>query len=71
MLILEACVRGDVGQLRRCEQHGLRRKSVEYFVECAASGVSLDVLRYFVGELGADVNRENRDGFTPLHGAAQ
>jgi ankyrin repeat protein len=70
-LIIAACIRGDVAQLRRWEQRGIRRQIVKYLVECAASGVSLDVLRFFVEELGADVNGKSQDGHTPLHAAAK
>jgi ankyrin repeat protein len=70
-VIMKACIRGDVAQLRRWNQQGIPLRSAEYFVECAARGVSLEVLRYFLKEIGADINGENQDGHTPLSAAAQ
>jgi ankyrin repeat protein len=59
-----------VAQLRRWKQQGARVQTAEYFVQCASRRVSLDVLRYFVSDLGANVDRENQNGVTPLDGAA-
>jgi hypothetical protein len=70
-LILKACALGDVAQLRRWEHRGVRRQSVDILMANAGQRSSLDVLRYFVDELGTDVNGATRDGYTPLHSAAQ
>jgi hypothetical protein len=69
--IIAACIRGDVAQLRRWEQQGVRRQSVDLLMESAAFGANLGVLPFFVNELGTNVNAANENGFTPVHAAAQ
>jgi hypothetical protein len=68
---MKAGIRGDVAQFRVWDKQGIPLRSAEYFVECVAHGVSLEVLRYFVKEIGTDINGENQDGHTPLSAAAQ
>jgi hypothetical protein len=53
--IIEACKRSDTFQLRRWGRQGVRLVSAEPLVMCACDGVSVDVLRCLVKDLGADV----------------
>jgi ankyrin repeat protein len=70
-LLVAASLRGDLAQLRRWEQRGVRRQRVDLLIASAACGTSLDVLRYFVNELATDVNGGDEHNFTPVHAAAQ
>jgi hypothetical protein len=54
--IIEACIRGDVAQLRRWGRQGVRVKSADFLIDAMFAEVSLDILRCLVKELGADVN---------------
>jgi hypothetical protein len=72
MAIIGACRRGDITQLRRWGQQGVRVKSADMFIDSILFGVSPDILRCLVKELGADVNGARlSDGATPLYVAAQ
>jgi ankyrin repeat protein len=68
--IVQACIRGDRAQLRRWARRGIRVSSGRPLVQTAAHG-NLDVIRYLVNDVGADVNQADDQGFTPLLMAAQ
>jgi hypothetical protein len=71
--VMAACERGDTVQLRRWGRQGVRIVSARLLFDCVLNGVPLNVLRYVVTDLGADVNEADIDnrGATPLHAAAQ
>jgi hypothetical protein len=69
--IIEACMRGDLTQLRRWGRQGVRVKNADLLVDAIFAGVSLDILHCLVKELGADINEARlTDGATPLYVAA-
>jgi hypothetical protein len=69
-ILVQACIRGDMTQLRRWARGGIRVSSAEPLCQAAAHG-KLDVVRYLVSDLGADVNQADDQGYTPLFVAAQ
>jgi ankyrin repeat protein len=70
--IIDACRRGDVIQLRRWGQQGVRVTSAVPLYTFAGNGASLDVLRCLVKELGADVYGISTElGDSALYFAAQ
>jgi ankyrin repeat protein len=64
--IVEASRIGDMAQLQRWARQGFRVSSPDPLVHAAASG-RLDVLRFLVEKLGADVNRAASGGKTALY----
>jgi ankyrin repeat protein len=69
-VLIECCIRGDLVQLRRWAQQGLRCVCVEPLIQATLAG-KLEVVRYLVIELGADVNQAGEDGCTALYIAAR
>jgi ankyrin repeat protein len=68
--IIQAVLYGDLKQLKRWAEQGVRVHTAEALCQAAASG-KLEVVRYLVKEGGADVNLDDEDGYTPLYMAAQ
>jgi hypothetical protein len=69
--IVEACEDGDLAQLQRWGQQGVRVSAWQAWV-AAAMNRHPDIMRCLVNDLGADVNQEDNDnGFSPLHIATQ
>jgi ankyrin repeat protein len=68
--LVEACISGNMTQMRRLASQGVRVSSGRPLVQAAAHG-KLDVTRYLISDLGADVNQANDQGYTPLFVAAQ
>jgi ankyrin repeat protein len=69
-VLIQCCIRGDLVQLRRWAQQGLRCVCVEPLLQATLAG-KLEVVRYLVIELGADVNQADEDGCTALYIAAR
>jgi ankyrin repeat protein len=63
--IVQACYRGNMALLRRWERRGIRVSSAEPLCQAAARG-KLDMMRYLVSDLGADVNQADDQKNTPL-----
>jgi ankyrin repeat protein len=71
-VIVAACERGDIAQLRRWGRQGVRVNNADLLITAIFAEVSLDILRCLVMELGADVNKARlTDGATPTIVAAQ
>jgi ankyrin repeat protein len=68
---MEACWTGNTAQLTRWGQQGGRCISADTLHNCVGNGVSPDVLRCLVRDLGADVNAFSEEGCSPLYFAAQ
>jgi hypothetical protein len=68
MSITEACKRGDLVQLRRWGRQGVRVSTWPPLLAAVTNG-HLDVMRYLVNKLGADVDRVDDEGQTALHAA--
>jgi hypothetical protein len=68
--IVQACIRGDMTQLRRWARRGIRVSSGQPLVQTAAHS-KIDVMRYLVSDLAANVHQTDDQGFTPLFSAAQ
>jgi hypothetical protein len=65
--IVDACRFGDLAQLQRWGQQGVRVRTCVPLLAAAANG-NLDVMRYLVVELGADVTQaEDEGGQAALH----
>jgi hypothetical protein len=62
--ILACCVEGDITQLRLWTSLGVNVLFSEAPFMKAAKDGQVDVLRYFVRELGADVNQATKTGQT-------
>jgi hypothetical protein len=70
--INDACDRENLAQLRQWGRQGVRLSSAMPLIEFTFSGMSLDMYRCLVKDLGADVNgAQQNDGGTPLFVAAQ
>jgi hypothetical protein len=70
--IAGACKRGDINQLRRWGRRGVRVSSAMPLIEFVFRGMSLDILRCLVKDLGADINGARlEDEAPPLAIAAQ
>jgi ankyrin repeat protein len=63
--LVQACVRGDLSQLRRWARRGIRVTSAEPLCNAVSYG-NFEVAHYLVRELGADVNEASAQGFGPL-----
>jgi hypothetical protein len=68
-MIVQAAIRGDVAQLRRWANLGVRVSSAVPLCQ-AVFYANIGAVQYLVKELGADVNRTGEDGCTPLYIAA-
>jgi hypothetical protein len=68
--LVQACIRGDMAQLQRWSRRGIRVLNGVPLVRAAEYG-KLDVMRFLVSDLGADVNQADDDDWTPLLSAAQ
>ena len=70
--IVQACIRGDITQLRWWARRGVRVSSGNLLTQAALRG-NLELMRCLVNDLGAAVNRADRgsEGFTPFCAAAQ
>jgi hypothetical protein len=68
--ITQAVLRGDLEQLKRWAGQGVRVHTAEPLCQAAAWG-KLEIVRYLVKELAADVNLRDMAGSTPLFMAAQ
>jgi hypothetical protein len=64
-MFAEAARAGDLEQLEQFARQGIRVMTVEPLLKGVKTG-SLEVLRFLVEELGADVNRVERFKITPL-----
>jgi hypothetical protein len=62
--IIEAVKQGNIGQLRRWAQQGLRISSGEPLFHAVVQS-HVDVVQCLVKELGADVNKPDDRGHTP------
>jgi hypothetical protein len=62
-VLMEACVRGDISQLRRWAKPGVRVTSAESLCHAVWYG-EYEVVQCLVEELGADVNQAGDLGFT-------
>jgi biotin carboxyl carrier protein len=69
-MIVQASIRGNFTQLLRWAKRGVRVSSGEALCH-AVSNNEIGAVRCLVTDLGADVNREDEDGYTPLAIAAQ
>jgi len=75
VVIAEAAASGDIESLRKLMQAGAHLDAGDYdertplHIVCAGAHASLDVARFFVEEVGSDVNAIDRWGFTPLQDA--
>ena len=69
-MIRQASFSGDVTQLRWWGRRGVRVSSAQLLCDLVGLG-AVDVAQCLVEELGADVNRSEKLGFTPLCIAAQ
>jgi hypothetical protein len=69
-MLVRACGRGDISQLRRWARWGVRVTSAEPFCN-AVRGGNYEVEQCLVRELGADVNQANVDDYTPLYIASE
>jgi hypothetical protein len=68
--LTQACVRGDILQLRRWARCGVRVICAEPL--CYAAGLNkYEMALILVRELGAEVNKADKQDFTPLYIAAQ
>jgi ankyrin repeat protein len=68
--IVDACMSGNLLQLRRWGCQGVRVRTTEPLRQSAHSGASFDILSCLVNELCADVNQRDEHGFTALAAAA-
>jgi hypothetical protein len=68
--IIGACLAGNLAQLRRWRQDGVRVKTAGPLCQGVVDEVSFDVLSFLVKELGADVNQRDKQGFPALATAA-
>jgi hypothetical protein len=68
--IIDASIRGDATKLRRWAKRGVRVRSGEALSQAVLND-NIAAVRCLVKDLGADVNRTDDDGFTPLNIAAQ
>jgi hypothetical protein len=70
VMIVQAAIRGDVAHLRRLVKRGVRVSSAAPLCQ-AVFYAKIGAVRYLVKELGADVNRTDDEGITPLSIAAE
>jgi hypothetical protein len=66
--IIDACLAGDLAELRRWGRQGVRVSTALPLLQAVRNGASFDVLRCLVKELGANVNQ--RDNIVALTAAA-
>jgi hypothetical protein len=69
-MLVDACIGGDMALLQRWVRRGIRVSSAEPLCQAALHG-KIDVVRYLVSDLSADVNQADDQGFTPLCIAAE
>jgi hypothetical protein len=67
--LMQACVRGDLSQLRCWARRGVRVTSAEPLCHAVWYG-EYEVVQCLVGELGADVNQAGDNGITAMYNAA-
>jgi ankyrin repeat protein len=69
-MVIDGCLAGDIPQLRRWAQQGVRVANANPLRLSAFHG-KLNVVRLLIQELGATVDQENEEwGWTALHAAA-
>jgi hypothetical protein len=65
-MIVNACKAGNISLLRWWGQQGVQVRTAKPLVQSVESGVSFDVLKCLVKDLGADVNQRDERGGTAL-----
>jgi ankyrin repeat protein len=64
--LMQACVRGEVSQLRCWARRGVRVTSAEPLCDAVGHG-KVEVVQCLTRELGGDVNQADENGFSPLY----
>jgi ankyrin repeat protein len=64
--IVAACKDGSIAELRRLKRQGARVRTIEPLICSLTSGANLDILRFLVKDLGADVSWTRTSGATAL-----